>query len=78
MSENKLRESERIRNNCICEKLEVVPGVDKMTENCLRQFGHVQHRPIDEPLIRSNKIVVKEATRTGVGLNEHGRTWPLT
>lgn len=37
--------SDRIRNETIRKKVGVVDIGDKLRENCLRWFGHVQRRP---------------------------------
>ena len=42
---------DRIWNDVILEKIGVAPIEEKMTENHLRWFGHVQRRP-QEALVR--------------------------
>ena len=37
---------DRVMNECIHKMLEIVPIGDKMRENRLHQFGHIQQRPI--------------------------------
>lgn len=36
---------------------------EKIRENCLRQFGHMQYKPTDEPINMKNEILL---TKTGV------------
>ena len=54
---------DRIRNESIRTKLEVAPIEDKMRENRLRWFGHVQRRPFSAPVRRIDEIIVDGARR---------------
>jgi len=38
---------DRIRNDTIRERVGVAPAVEKMVENKLRWFGHVERRLVD-------------------------------
>ena len=41
---------DRIHNDHIRERVGVASIAEKMVENCLRWFGHVQRRELDEPV----------------------------
>ena len=58
--------SDKVRNENIREKLEVVPVADKMRKARLRWFGHVQRRSTDAPVRRCERLVL-EATRRARG-----------
>lgn len=62
----------RIINECISGKLEVVLIEHKMRENRLRWSRRMQCTPIHAPIRRSNKILVKGATRSWGNLKQ---TW---
>ena len=47
---------ERIRNECIREKVGVAPIVEKMVESRLRWFGHVRRRPEEAPVRRVDQM----------------------
>ena len=41
---------EKIRDKCIQGKVEIAPIEEKVTETCLRWFGHTRRRPIEAPV----------------------------
>ena len=45
---------DRIRNDIIREKIGVAPIKEKMTENRLRWFGHIQRKPQVAPVRRAD------------------------
>jgi len=47
---------DRIRNDTIGEKVGVAPIVEKLVENRLRWFGHVERRPVDAVVRRVDQI----------------------
>ena len=47
---------DKIRNEVICNKVEVVSIEEKIRETRLRWFGHVRRRPIDTPVIRVDEM----------------------
>jgi hypothetical protein len=47
---------DRIRNDTIRERVGVAPIVERMVENRLRWFGHVERRPIDVVIQRVDKM----------------------
>ena len=55
MSEYTIKD--RIRNDHIRERVEIVQISKKMAENRLRWYGHVQRRELDEPVRRVDQIV---------------------
>ncbi|KAI8558931.1 hypothetical protein RHMOL_Rhmol04G0134400 [Rhododendron molle] len=57
-----------IRNETVCEMVDVAPIEEKLMENRLRWFGHVYRRPKD--------AVVKRADRIVLGSNATGRGRP--
>jgi len=38
---------DRIRNDTIRERVGLAPFVEKLVENMLRWYGHVERRPVD-------------------------------
>ena len=54
---------DRIRNEYIRETVGVAHIEDKLRENRLRWFSHVQRRPVDAPVRKSDKIVVPGMVR---------------
>ena len=48
---------DRIRNDHIRERVEIVQISKKMAENRLRWYGHVQRRELDEPIRIVNQMV---------------------
>ena len=46
----------KIRNEIICNKVEVVPIMEKTKETRLRWFGHVRRRSRDAPVRRVDKM----------------------
>ena len=63
---------DRIRNEEIRNKLGVCAIEDKMRECRLRWFGHVQRRPEDAPVRRSDMLDVGELIR---GRGRPLKTW---
>lgn len=61
---NKTRK-DRIRNEQIRETLKVAPIVEKMRENRLRWFGHVQRMPPNAPLRTCDDISLNQARGRG-------------
>ena len=55
MSEYTIKD--RIRNDYIRERVGVAPISEKMVENRLRRYEHVQRRELDEPVRRVDQIV---------------------
>ena len=58
---------DKIRNDHIREWVGVAPITEKLVENRLRWFGHVQRRPINAPMRRLMK-------QLGVQLKEERET----
>ena len=54
---------DRIRNDCIREKVGVAPIVEKLVETRLRWFGHVQRRPLEAPVRRVDQMEDSPITR---------------
>ena len=50
---------DKIRNELICKMIEVAPIEEKMRENRLRWFGHIQRRPINVPVRKSDVIHIE-------------------
>lgn len=57
ISENTWKD--KIQNEKICIKIRVAPIDEKMKENHLRWFGHVQRRATDAPVKQSELIQVE-------------------
>ncbi|KAJ7957392.1 Retrovirus-related Pol polyprotein LINE-1 [Quillaja saponaria] len=55
-----------IRNEKIRKKVEVAPIEEKMKENRLRWFGHIQCRPIDA-IVKKDDLVQVSGVRCGKG-----------
>ena len=51
---------DKIRNEDIYLKIVVASSDEKMMENCLKLFGHVQRRVSNEPVKKSELIYVEE------------------
>ena len=49
---------DRIRNEHIREMVGVAPIEDKMRENRLRWFGHIQRKPLDAPVRKSDLLTI--------------------
>ena len=49
---------DRIRNEHIQEMVGVAPIEDKMRENLLQQFGHIQRRPLNASVRKSDLLIV--------------------
>jgi len=47
---------DRIRNDTIRERVEVAPIVEKLVENKLRWFEHVERRPVDVVVRRVDQM----------------------
>ena len=60
---------DRIRNEHIRETVGVTHIEDKLRENRLRWYGHVQRRGVDAPMQKSDNIVVSRDVRGGVDLD---------
>ena len=54
---------DKIRNECIHNMIEVVPIEEKIRETRLRQFGHIQRRPINAPVRKSDAIHIEGNAR---------------
>ncbi|KAI8572176.1 hypothetical protein RHMOL_Rhmol01G0177900 [Rhododendron molle] len=57
---------DRIRNEIVREMVGVAPIEEKLSENRLRWFGHVYHRPEDAAVKRADRIVL-DSNATGRG-----------
>ena len=57
---------DRIRNERIHKMIEVAPIEEKMRENRLRWFDHIQRRPINALVRKSNDIHIEDNAR-GLG-----------
>ena len=64
---------DKIRNKRIHKMIEVAPIEEKMRENRLRLFGHIQRRPINAPVRKSDAIHIKGNAR---GRGRPKLTWP--
>ena len=53
---------DKIRNDIIRERVGVAPIVEKLVENRLRWFGHVERRPVDAVVRRVDQM--EESCRT--------------
>ncbi|KAH1202758.1 Craniofacial development protein 2 [Glycine max] len=54
---------DKIRNEAIRERVGVVPIVEKMVENRLRWFGHVERRPVDSVVRRVDQMERRQIIR---------------
>ncbi|RZB60259.1 LINE-1 retrotransposable element ORF2 protein [Glycine soja] len=54
---------DKIRNEAIRERVGVAPIVEKMVENRLRWFGHVERRPIDSVVRRVDQMERRQTIR---------------
>jgi len=59
-------EHDRIRNDTIRERVGVAPIVEKLVENRLRWFGHVERRPVDVVVRRVDQMEESQVRR-GIG-----------
>ncbi|KAL7195837.1 hypothetical protein ACSBR1_035967 [Camellia fascicularis] len=57
---------DKIRKECIREWVEVAPIEDKLRENRLRWFGHIQRRLIEAVAKRCDAMTIDESVR-GLG-----------
>ena len=63
---------DNIHNKHICEKIGVAPVEDKIRESRLRWFGHIKHRPSDDPVRR---VEVLDLTYVKKGRGRPKKTW---
>jgi len=54
---------DRIRNDTIRERVGVAPIVEKLVENRLRWFGHVERRPVDAVIRRVDQMEESQVKR---------------
>ncbi|KAL2947084.1 hypothetical protein AAZX31_20G050700 [Glycine max] len=54
---------DKIRNEAIRERVGVAPIVEKMVENRLRWFGHVERRPVDSVVRRVDQMERRQTIR---------------
>ncbi|KAH1228604.1 hypothetical protein GmHk_10G028576 [Glycine max] len=54
---------DKIRNGAIRERVGVAPIVEKMVENRLRWFGHVERRPVDSVVRRVDQMERRQTIR---------------
>jgi len=54
---------DRIRNNTIRERVGVAPIVEKLVENRLRWFGHVERKPVDVVVRRVDQMEESQVKR---------------
>ncbi|KAL5194660.1 Protein transport protein Sec24-like CEF [Glycine soja] len=54
---------DKIRNGAISERVGVAPIVEKMVENRLRWFGHVERRPVDSVVRRVDQMERRQTIR---------------
>ena len=54
---------DRIRNDTTRERVGVAPIVEKLVENRLRWFGHVERRPVDAVVRRLNQMEESQVKR---------------
>ena len=47
---------DKMRNEYIRERVGVAPVVDKIRESRLRWFGHINRRPVDDPIRRVDAL----------------------
>ncbi|KAL5193749.1 LINE-1 retrotransposable element ORF2 protein [Glycine soja] len=57
------RTADKIRNGAIRERVGVGPIVEKMVENRLRWFGHVERRPVDSVVRRVDQMERRQTIR---------------
>ncbi|KAL5147286.1 LINE-1 retrotransposable element ORF2 protein [Glycine soja] len=57
------RTADKIRNEAIRERVGVAPIVEKMVENRLRWFGHVERRPVDSVVRRVDQMERRQTIR---------------
>ncbi|RZB84080.1 LINE-1 reverse transcriptase-like [Glycine soja] len=56
-------QQDKIRNEAIRERVGVAPIVEKMVENRLRWFGHVERRPVDSVVRRVDQMERRQTIR---------------
>ena len=54
---------DKIRNEQIHKMIEVAPIEEKMRENLLQWFGHIQRRPTNAPIRKSDAIHIEDNAR---------------
>ena len=47
---------DKMRNEYVQEKVGVAAVADKIRESCFRWFGHIKHRPSDDPIMRVDAL----------------------
>ncbi|KAL5125442.1 hypothetical protein HKD37_02G005661 [Glycine soja] len=57
------RTADKIRNEAIRERVGVAPIVEKMVENRLRWFGHVERKPVDSVVRRVDQMERRQTIR---------------
>ena len=62
---------DKVRNEEIHTKIGVASIEEKMRENRLRWFGHVQHRPTDAPVRRVERINLGQVKRAQGDRRKH-------
>ena len=58
-----VKPGEKVRNEWIRKIIEVAPIEEKMRENRLRWFGHIQRRPTNAPVRKSDAIHIEGNAR---------------
>ena len=80
---------DRIRNDTVRERVGVAPIVEKLVENTLRWFGHVERRPVDAVVRRVDQMeesrvkrgrvrpmkTIRETIRKDLEVNELIQIW---
>jgi len=63
--------NDRIKNDTIRKRVGVAPIVEKLVENRLRWFGHVERRPVDAVVRRGDQMEESQVRR---GRGRHKKT----
>ena len=70
---------DRIRNDTVTERVGVAPIIEKLVENRLRWFGHVERRPVEAVVRRVGHVkrgrgrpkkTIRETIRKDLEVNE--------